>query len=1122
MKRTGIVLLLVRSISAQFSPCDLNQDGVVNVVDVQLTINQALGLSACTLNLDNTGTCDAADVQRIVTAALGGACVSGSEVTNGLVGYWKMDESSGTVAHDSSGYGLNGTTDTAGTFAWQPAGGKIKGCLYNYTSNQPVTIPSNQLINFTGDFTIALWINVPMNDHNVLAWKSTVPIGQGTAGEGYGLGMMSAHAQAFLDNQAWMGTLNIPVNQWVHLAMAKSATTLTLYVNGVADNPISVPAAQTATNSPVILAGHGLDDVRLYNRALSASEIQTVINTNGSYVGASQVPPPTITSFSANPSSIAAGQTASLSWQVSGAQTVSLDNGIGSQTNLSSGSVTVSPAVSTTYTLTATNSGGSDTRTANVIVVPAPAPAPTNVVITAPAANSVLSGKVTLSASITGVPGAVAVEYYLNGRPIYNGDRIGAIANPYSYTWSTFNAWDSYSQLTAAALDSSGNVLSTSAPVAVQIANTSYTLQQTSPNPAQTLTGTITWTVKSNLPASALVACYVDGRSVATGGPASLSFTYDTTNLANGQHEFHCAGAMPNSLPVVMSSYIMNVDNARSLMQVRANFGRLYLAPGDTQNLTARLVYTNGDEAPVTATFSVDNSSVVSVSGSGLVTAVSPGIAHISVVVQGLSTITEAIVNDSTAFPHFSKSGQILTSYNPGTSIFMRSIFLGPYGTEFTDTPALASYFQQEGVNALETGFYPNPADGGNWTAGNYSNQQSLATFKQLFNANMGFSNSIYSIAKANGWSLHLTGDNLARGTNEMIDSTQDPGSAAKIQYALQTMQNTGMAVGISMIDESDGEWGGNPLDAAPGYWAQWSSLFTSSPFPPLLNIMNGVSRPAIAWPTIGIASQQSIANWQGNPAMADYTELYWDAPNFAYPDSASSWDIDGGGNTTFEMMDKVELALPVIQRDKPFFMLIGVTGSWYNLGASEPINSPYNAGVDQLNRPGHRADQIPMQLFMAVARGASGARCYAWDTADKYFPSTLPAGYSRQTGISPYNQNGINGLAPGSRWNALGAGFNLIHTLEPYILQPMSQAVDLGPYIVTGAHSGPSGNMLVAVNVLEMPQTVKVDLSSYANGAAATRYRLLSDKTTSQNLGAVTSDQITLSPSEVVVYVFP
>jgi len=85
-----------------------------------------------------------------------------------------------------------------------------------------------------------------------------------------------------------------------------------------------------------------------------------------------------------------------------------------------------------------------------------------------------------------------------------------------------------------------------------------------------------------------------------------------------------------------------------------------------------------------------------------------------------------------------------------------------------------------------------------------------------------------------------------------------------------------------------------------------------------------------------------------------------------------------------------------------------------------------------------------------------------------------------------------------------------------------MSQAVDLGPYIVTGAHSGPSGNMLVAVNVLEMPQTVKVDLSSYANGAAATRYRLLSDKTTSQNLGAVTSDQITLSPSEVVVYVFP
>ena len=58
--------------------CDLNGDGVVNILDVQAAINQALGVTACTTaDLQGNGQCNVVDVQRIIAAALGGPCVTG-------------------------------------------------------------------------------------------------------------------------------------------------------------------------------------------------------------------------------------------------------------------------------------------------------------------------------------------------------------------------------------------------------------------------------------------------------------------------------------------------------------------------------------------------------------------------------------------------------------------------------------------------------------------------------------------------------------------------------------------------------------------------------------------------------------------------------------------------------------------------------------------------------------------------------------------------------------------------------------------------------------------------------------------------------------------------------------
>jgi hypothetical protein len=58
------------------SACDLNNDGTVNVVDVQLATNMDLGLMTCTANIEGPGVCNPAVVQLVVNAALGGGCVA--------------------------------------------------------------------------------------------------------------------------------------------------------------------------------------------------------------------------------------------------------------------------------------------------------------------------------------------------------------------------------------------------------------------------------------------------------------------------------------------------------------------------------------------------------------------------------------------------------------------------------------------------------------------------------------------------------------------------------------------------------------------------------------------------------------------------------------------------------------------------------------------------------------------------------------------------------------------------------------------------------------------------------------------------------------------------------------
>ena len=77
-------------------------------------------------------------------------------------------------------------------------------------------------------------------------------------------------------------------------------------------------------------------------------------------------PPPSIVVFDVKPPTVAGGSTATLSWDVAGANNVAIDQGIGSVAL--KGSRDISPASSTTYTITATGPGGTSTATAQVVV----------------------------------------------------------------------------------------------------------------------------------------------------------------------------------------------------------------------------------------------------------------------------------------------------------------------------------------------------------------------------------------------------------------------------------------------------------------------------------------------------------------------------------------------------------------------------------------------------------------------------------------------------------------------------------------------------------------------------------------------------------------------------------
>lgn len=226
-------------------------------------------------------------------------CVrTNSVITEGLVGHWAFDSTSGTTAIDSSGNGNNGTlVDINPASNWVP--GYVNNALLFNGTGAVVNVPSAASINdvFLTGGTLMGWIYPATwgesnfgrltNKRYHGFWIANNPPEIATLGGFY----------QFTDAEArWYGSANaLELNKWQHVAITYDASspsnTPTFYVNGVA---LTTTVRHPVTGTAVSDSGHiltignriyhdrafdgQLDDFRLYNRILTPQEIQQIYN----------------------------------------------------------------------------------------------------------------------------------------------------------------------------------------------------------------------------------------------------------------------------------------------------------------------------------------------------------------------------------------------------------------------------------------------------------------------------------------------------------------------------------------------------------------------------------------------------------------------------------------------------------------------------------------------------------------------------------------------------------------------------------------------------------------------------------------------------------------------------
>jgi len=211
---------------------------------------------------------------------------------SGLVAAYGFEEGSGSLVTDSSGNGNSGTI--SGGAAWTT--GRFGGGLAFNGASAAVTIPDSASLDLSNALTVEAWVYpLAVNRWNPVLMK---------AGNGLNCYILQASTStgppAFYCS-GFGGNLNavaaLPANAWSHVAATYDQTNAILYVNG---SPVASAAHNTAIvvspgNLTIGLASPSyflgtLDELRIYNRALSATDILGDMSTP--VVGSLTNPPP--------------------------------------------------------------------------------------------------------------------------------------------------------------------------------------------------------------------------------------------------------------------------------------------------------------------------------------------------------------------------------------------------------------------------------------------------------------------------------------------------------------------------------------------------------------------------------------------------------------------------------------------------------------------------------------------------------------------------------------------------------------------------------------------------------------------------------------------------------------
>jgi uncharacterized repeat protein (TIGR02543 family) len=219
-------------------------------------------------------------ITTIATLTIGGVSADFSvttsvvslQLTNGLVSLWRAENN----ALDSVGSN-HGSWDGSSLYA---AGKSGQAFLFSTTDHSGIIVPSNNNLNLSSAISLSAWIK-PTSTSNL--WPSILMRLTDTDAIQYAINISDRNTFSCDINTIGAEGGFIPFNQWSHVACSYDSNFIRLYVNGVqvAVTPRNTPIPSSSkalaigkyTNSSDRNFDGLIDDVAIYNRALTATEI---------------------------------------------------------------------------------------------------------------------------------------------------------------------------------------------------------------------------------------------------------------------------------------------------------------------------------------------------------------------------------------------------------------------------------------------------------------------------------------------------------------------------------------------------------------------------------------------------------------------------------------------------------------------------------------------------------------------------------------------------------------------------------------------------------------------------------------------------------------------------------